>query len=297
MRTVPVSKNDVRFNIDGDILCRSAAKPADWYEQWWTGRFARWEPETFRIFDVFLDRSRPYLDVGAWIGPTVLYGSFKASKVVCLEPDPEAHRVLIANLAVNPEIRHVTVVQAALSDRRGTCLFGGNGELGNSESTMLVSDPGYARARGSRTRTGSPESDATWRDGEKVEVTTLTIDDLIREHGISDCNFVKIDIEGGERIVIPAIREFLQREKPNLYLSLHWMYLSEDEIAQVVDQLASIYPAIYDESLLRRVDKAGTMSRRLTSIVCMPSDFSASQKRGLLWSIIRDRVLRWLRLN
>ena len=34
-----------------------------------------WEPQTFEVFERFLRPDRSYVDIGAWIGPTVLYGA------------------------------------------------------------------------------------------------------------------------------------------------------------------------------------------------------------------------------
>ncbi|MEY8839315.1 FkbM family methyltransferase, partial [Cribrihabitans sp. XS_ASV171] len=33
-----------------------------------------WEPETFGVLERHLSAERDYLDIGAWIGPTVMYG-------------------------------------------------------------------------------------------------------------------------------------------------------------------------------------------------------------------------------
>lgn len=53
-----------------------------------------WEPETFAVLDAHLRGDADYLDIGAWIGPTVLYAARKARHVWCFEPDPTAYRHL-----------------------------------------------------------------------------------------------------------------------------------------------------------------------------------------------------------
>lgn len=42
-----------------------------------------WERNTQKIFDKFLDSNHSYIDIGAWIGPTVLYGAQIAKKSLC----------------------------------------------------------------------------------------------------------------------------------------------------------------------------------------------------------------------
>ena len=56
-----------------------------------------WERNTHKIFDKFLDSNHSYIDIGAWIGPTVLYGAQIAKKVYAIEPDPIAFKELEKN--------------------------------------------------------------------------------------------------------------------------------------------------------------------------------------------------------
>ena len=57
-----------------------------------------WESDTFAIFDRFLDQQHSYIDIGTWIGPTLLYGCQLARRTYGLEPDPIAFAELEANL-------------------------------------------------------------------------------------------------------------------------------------------------------------------------------------------------------
>ncbi len=274
---VSIHKRGVRFFIDGDVVCPMTDCPKDWYLQWWKNTYENWEPRTFIVFDTFLDPRRSCIDVGAWIGPTVLYAASQAKHVYCFEPDPEANRVLALNLAVNPQYRNVTVFKAALSNADGETTFGGNGELGNSESTILVSDPDYVRRQGSVLRTDSVEHDEAWRNSATVRVQSVTMETIEKTNDLQDCAFMKIDIEGGEKIVVPAIAPFLRRHRPTLYLSIHWVYLSEAEISGLFDLLSAIYEHIYDDTLMRKLSRGSFLSRKVSSIVCMERDLSLLQ--------------------
>ena len=68
---------------------------------WRKAAAGKWEPETFAVLNAHLGPDRDYLDIGAWIGPTVLYGARKARRVVALEPDPVAFRALSWNIELN----------------------------------------------------------------------------------------------------------------------------------------------------------------------------------------------------
>lgn len=298
MNPVAIHKRGVRFFIDGDTQCPMKNCPPNWYFQWWTRTYKYWEPGTFLVFDTFLDARHSLIDVGAWIGPTVLYAAAKAKSVYCFEPDPEAFRVLSLNLAVNPQYTNVTALNIALSDRDGEITFGGNGELGNSESTMLVSDPDYGKKQGEVLRTGNRLQEEVWRTSVMVQVPTISVETFQKMHDVHDCALMKIDIEGGEKIVVPAIASFLRAERPTLYLSIHWMYLSQDEIEGLFALLSSIYPVIYDDSLLHRVSRERLMSEKISSIVCLTEDFSLFKRlhvrRMTLSLFLNARVRRFL---
>jgi FkbM family methyltransferase len=156
-----------------------------------------WESEIYKIFDEHLVKDRSYLDIGAWIGPTVLYGSQLAKKVHCFEPDPVAQEELFKNIALNG-FTNIIVNQFALSDYKGKMTLGSDNRLGESV-----------------TRVGN------FRPELSFETECMTLDDyvssIIEEAG--NINFVKIDIEGGEYAVAKSI--FLRNEIPPTLLSIH----------------------------------------------------------------------------
>ncbi|TSC57839.1 MAG: methyltransferase, FkbM subfamily protein [Candidatus Peregrinibacteria bacterium Greene0416_19] len=264
-----IRKRRARFFVDADAGYALPNHATDWYVRWWTESYKEWEPETFRVFDAFLDRHHSYIDVGAWIGPTVLYGASKAKHVYALEPDPVAYAALHRNIVMNPQFaRKITAVEAALGDSDGESIFGGNGELGNSESTLLIRDPSYISDQAERPRMGSAEQDRAWRDGARTTVRTVTIETFLRENRIADCSFVKMDIEGGEAIAVPAMEKFLRAERPTFFVSLHWVYLSKPQIESIVNLLYDIYPFIYDVHLHRTLQRETVMGKCVGQLVC-----------------------------
>lgn len=287
---VAIQKRGVRFFVDGQTVCPMKNCPPDWYLQWWKNKYRNWEPQTFIVFDTFLSKTSSFVDVGAWMGPTTLYAAAKSKHVYCFEPDPEAFRVLSLNLAVNLQYKNITAINAALSNTDGEITFGGNGELGNSESTMLVSDPDYTKKQSGALRTDSAEHDEAWRNSATVQVKTISMDTVEKTHDVKDCTFMKIDIEGGEKIVVPALQSFLQRVRPTLYLSIHWVYLTQEEIEALFDQLSALYPVMYDDSLLHRVNRDRLVAEKITSIVCMTKDLSILQKWNARWMMLSSFV-------
>lgn len=173
-----------------------------------------WEPETFAVLDDHLSPDRDYLDIGAWIGPTVLYAARRARHVWCFEPDPVALRHLLWNLDLN-DIRNVTVIGAALSGGFGlTRMASMHGEAGDSTSSLL--------------QDGSHGTDAL----------TITWDQFSGSVDLTQVSLVKMDIEGAEFDVLPAMLDWLQTQRPALYLSTHGPYLQKDVRANALSKLS-----------------------------------------------------------
>ncbi|WP_424833265.1 FkbM family methyltransferase [Ruegeria sp.] len=186
-----------------------------------------WEPETFAVLDKYLTPESDYLDIGAWIGPTVLYGARRARQVWCFEPDPTAFRHLAWNLDLN-DIRNVSAFGVALSDKFGVARMASvRGEPGDSTSSLL--------------HDGAHGSDAL----------TIAWDQFEAANDLSQVSLVKMDIEGAEFFVLPALLPWLEKVRPVLYLSLHAPLLSEAqrraETANLLERL-SFFSEIYDET-------------------------------------------------
>ena len=181
-----------------DLVRIAARGRSFWVDRGRNGEFwthvdrGEWEPGTFDIFDRFIDRESAYLDLGAWIGPTVLYGCGLAKAVYAVEPDPIAGAELGRNLGLNrPLTENVHVYPLCLAPKSGTVWFGSEGEGGDSQSSLLF---GKGKTR--------------WT------VEARNFEDLVGEAGIGRCGFIKMDIEGGEYGVLPGMLGYLRRHRP-----------------------------------------------------------------------------------
>ena len=174
-----------------------------------------WEPETFAAIDQHLSPEQDYVDIGAWIGPTVLYAARRARHVWCFEPDPVAYRHLVWNLHLNG-IDNVSAFGVALSDRFGTArMASARGEAGDSTSSLL-------------------------KDGQHgTDALTITWEQFAGAVDLSQVSLVKMDIEGAEFSVIPRIAPWLSEMQPNFLLSLHAPYLEQSARAAALDDIAN----------------------------------------------------------
>jgi FkbM family methyltransferase len=173
--------------------------PAKHSQFWHDVAAGVWEPETFAIFDRFLDAQHAFIDIGSWIGPTLLYGGQIAKAAYGLEPDPLAYSELETNIGLNKaSYPNIYLLNACAAPTTGQVRLGSRSEGGDSTSSVLLSN-----------------RKTHW------VVKSLSFSDIIQQFNISDCNFIKMDIEGGEYALVPSMADYLRQHRPTLHLSLH----------------------------------------------------------------------------
>lgn len=198
-----------------------------------------WEEETFNIFDRFTDKTKDYLDIGAWIGPTALYAAHKTKRVFAFEPDPLAYAELVSNISLNKKLASkINLAAKAVAPKSGTRKIAGRHGLGTSETSFLNTNAS---------------------DDAFIEVQTICLNEFAQGFSDLDICLIKIDIEGFEFELIPTLTHFLHVYEPTLYISLHKNFLAEHiakEIAakntlgaQSIDEQVAFYTLRLIESL------------------------------------------------
>jgi FkbM family methyltransferase len=229
-----------------------------------------WESHTLAVLAARLGPGHSYIDIGSWIGPTVLLAAALGAGVLAFEPDPVARDELERNLEANPELAaRVTVCASALSDFDGRHTIVARHDLGDSMSSLV-------RAGGSSThegRTASVQVEDARTRSQSVEFKTA--------------NLWKIDIEGGEYLLLPALRSALEDARPDLLLSLHSYHLKE---------AVRNFPRGVGFAV-RRLRDLRNRSRLRWLYPMYPHIYKAeasSGGRSVVWSPIDDRT-GWLR--
>ena len=139
-----------------------------------------------------LPQIRPYLkrhavDIGAHIGTHAIYYAENCKIVSCFEPHPVAFACLEHNLC---QFDNVNLYHVALSDHLGT--------------VALVECPGNLGA--SQTVEGS-------------EIGCIELDDI--DLGGVDVDFLKIDAEGDEIIILAGAEKTIRRSRPVMLIELN----------------------------------------------------------------------------
>ncbi|MDH3691590.1 MAG: FkbM family methyltransferase [Gammaproteobacteria bacterium] len=174
------------------------------FERFWDkADSGRWEPSTIRLLRTCIRHGDVYVDVGGWIGPTVLLAAAFTDHVYAFEPDPVAFRTLEKNVALNPDLReHIALNEAAIWTCDGEVELRNSKEFGDSTSSLVLDVDAITAS----THAVTLESARSQFVGERVD-------------------FIKVDIEGGEYSLIPAWATYLSQHRPTLFVSMHSAYL------------------------------------------------------------------------
>jgi len=173
----------------------------------WIGRGIR-DRGFLRFAQDRIGKGSTVFDVGAHLGESALLFSelvTPSGRVVAFEPDPVACASLRKNLEMN-RITNVLVEEKCASDKTGTALLSTE-RFGSGLSSIV---PPYAH--GARQKL--------------VESTTL--DEYCETRGVFP-DWIKIDAEGAEPLIISGMRRLIERRHPSVILEFHSDALTDEE--------------------------------------------------------------------
>lgn len=164
----------------------------------WPEFIRGWEETTWDFYARHVRADRPVLDLGAWIGPTILFAkALGAGPVLAVEASRPTAEYLEALKRANG-FDDLTVLNRAIDPRQGTISFGG------PDNAYHLSSASSVRGSGLEVETIRP-----------AEIYALAPDPCL----------VKIDLEGSEE---GLVEDLLAIEAPILF-SLHPPFWSDRE--------------------------------------------------------------------
>ncbi len=172
--------------------------------QFWLRSYSNWEEETFDVFEECADKYKTMIDIGSWVGPTVLYNAELFQQVIAVEADRDNVHELQQNIYLSG-IQNITLIQKAVYHIPNTTVrFGKNEHIqGVDTSTQQIRESGG------------------------YEVGTITLDELIAPY--DSVGLIKIDIEGGEENIINDILRIYLERGIKIYLSFHYSWWKNKE--------------------------------------------------------------------
>jgi FkbM family methyltransferase len=167
----------------------------------WIGKGVR-EPGVLRFAEERIGRGSTVIDVGAHVGEwTLLFSELvgRSGRVVAFEPDPVARASLKRNLTLNG-VSNVSVEEKCVSDKVGTALLAAE-RFGSGLSSIVRP---HAHGAGYK----------------EVEVESTTLDQYCETHGLSP-DWIKIDAEGAEPLIVRGMPRLIESLHPSVILEFH----------------------------------------------------------------------------
>lgn len=215
---ISTKRDEFHFTVMDGPICHTE----DGWD-FWTGDFpAVFEPFTMNWIRQYGNLNKDFLDIGAWVGPTTLFGSMFFRRVYSFEPDPVAFKYLALNKELN-RLDNIELYPEAVSVNATPIPIYARGEHGNSMSNSLHETSYFhvANARGL-------SSILNWT---------------------ADFGLIKMDVEGAESLIIPAAKDVLAEKKIPLILSFHVsMYRTSDCFSNIVNTLENAYDTFIYET-------------------------------------------------
>ena len=193
--TPPESKRVLAFNIINDpIAAQGAAEFTNGSEE-----------GTIRFLDFVLPHCERMIDLGAYIGFTALHAASRGVAVHAFEPNPVSHDLLVRNVAANP----------ALSPAMRLHQHG----IGARDARVMLYVKACADSGASIHQT--IERSSLIQGMPLEEIRLRAAETVLGEIGVDQRTLIKMDIEGAEYEVLPAIAPLLALARPWLHVSFH----------------------------------------------------------------------------
>lgn len=164
------------------------------------------------VSQISLPKNATVIDAGGNVGLFSLFllRKFPDAKIILIEPSEDLQPILRKNLAAYT--RNVTFVKKALTNQNGTTIFYINKNAEQTNSTDFAAVQPFIQNK----------SEVT-----EVEVETVTLETLLKNHTIDKIDLLKLDIQGGEFSVLQnSVNLFSHIEK----LLIEVSFLTEDNV-------------------------------------------------------------------
>lgn len=163
-------------------------------------------------------RNKDIIDAGGYVGDTaLLFSSYTDKNIHVFEASPSNMDIIHETIKLN-HLDNIVTVSKALGDKNGTATF----SLGERNScNSLVERPGY----------NYPEH---------IDVPVVTLDDYVRENNL-DIGLIKVDIEGGEQLLLRGAVETIRTQHPILLISIYHSANDFFEIKPMIEKICDKY--------------------------------------------------------
>ena len=163
-------------------------------------------------------RNKHIIDAGGYVGDTaLLFSSYTDKSIHVFEASPSNMDIIRETIRLN-NLDNIVPVSKALGEKSGTATF----SLGERNScNSLVERPGYNYPN-------------------HIEVPVITLDDYVRENNL-EVGLIKVDIEGGEQLLLKGAVETIRTQHPILLISIYHSANDFFEIKPMIEKMCDKY--------------------------------------------------------
>ena len=163
-------------------------------------------------------RNKHIIDAGGYVGDTaLLFSSYTDKNIHVFEASPSNMDIIRETIRLN-HLDNIVPVSKALGEKSGTATF----SLGERNScNSLVERPGYNYT-------------------DHIEVPVVTLDDYVRENNL-EVGLIKVDIEGGEQLLLKGAVETIRTQHPILLISIYHSANDFFEIKPMIEKICDKY--------------------------------------------------------
>ena len=163
-------------------------------------------------------RNKDIIDAGGYVGDTaLLFSSYTDKSIHVFEASPSNMDIIRETIRLN-HLENIVPVSKALGEKSGTATF----SLGERNScNSLVERPGYNYPN-------------------HIEVPVITLDDYVRENNL-EVGLIKVDIEGGEQLLLKGAVETIRTQHPILLISIYHSANDFFEIKPMIEKMCDKY--------------------------------------------------------
>ena len=163
-------------------------------------------------------RNKHIIDAGGYVGDTaLLFSSYTDKSIHVFEASPSNMDIIRETIKLN-QLDNIVPVSKALGEKSGTATF----SLGERNScNSLVERPGYNYPN-------------------HIEVPVITLDDYVRENNL-EVGLIKVDIEGGEQLLLKGAVETIRTQHPILLISIYHSANDFFEIKPMIEKMCDKY--------------------------------------------------------
>lgn len=234
---------------------------------YWEG-YQGFEARQLPLFIDLVRGSTVFLDVGANVGYYSLLAATynEAIEVQAFEPLPAAFQSLQLNCRVN-HLENVKTNRLALSDTNGETTF------------YAARNPKFDFVDQQLTATGSLNREQANRTTllDEIPVTTMRLDDFVREKQVPRVDLIKLDTEATEHLVLDGAREVITKFKPVILCEVLPGRV-EEEIDRLISSMGYAKYAVASDGLVEVESLSHTAETTNDHVFCHRSELHRIEK-------------------